>query len=176
MSRRRLRRREKAQRHLPAPSGVDVALPPIIREAARVERLAYTRTQAAQALGISRSTFIRRVLPFVETIETGWGARLIPVDEVERFVAERRRNARTKGRPPPGRPGRKTGLPAELVERIRREHADGKTLGEIARGLNTDCVPTSQGGRQWWSSTVRSALIRSRPTNTARAVNSTTQT
>lgn len=60
----------------------------VVREVGWVERLAYTQTQAAQALGISRSTFYRRILPFVETIEIGSGARLIPVDEVKRFVAE----------------------------------------------------------------------------------------
>jgi DNA-binding XRE family transcriptional regulator len=40
----------------------------VVREAPFVERLAYTRSQAAEALGISRSTFTRHVLPFVETV------------------------------------------------------------------------------------------------------------
>ena len=40
-----------------------------------VERLAYTRAQAAEALGISTSTFIRRLLPFIDTVEMPWGAR-----------------------------------------------------------------------------------------------------
>ncbi|HEX5468274.1 MAG TPA: recombinase family protein [Gaiellaceae bacterium] len=129
----------------------------VVREAAYVERLAYTRTQAATALGISRSTFIRRVLPFVETIETGWGTSLIPVDEVERFLLERRRQARAT----PGSPtrwGRRTGLPKEIIARIHRERADGRSLGQIARGLSADGVPTSQGGRQWWPSTIRAVL------------------
>lgn len=147
--------------------------PAIIREATRVERLAYTRTQAAQALGISRSTFIRRVLPHIETIETGWGGRLVPVDEVERFVAQRRRNARAEQTP--ARPGRKPGLSSEVLTRIRDEHAIGRSLGDIARGLNADRIPTAQGGRQWWSSTVRAALIRSSPTNTGEVVNRPTQ-
>lgn len=159
MSRRRLRGKEKAQRHASAPAATAVA-PPIIREVARVERLAYTRTQAAQALGISRSTFIRRVLPYVETIETGWGARLVPIDELERFLLERRRGARA-GRPVAARPGRKPNLSAPLLARIRNERAEGRSLGEIARALNADGVPTSQGGRQWWSSTVRAVLVRS---------------
>ncbi len=65
----------------PSPSDVDVARSAAHadqREATRVERLAYTRTQAAEALGVSRSTFIRRVLPYVETVEMPWGAKLIP--------------------------------------------------------------------------------------------------
>lgn len=131
----------------------------VIREATHVERLAYTRTQAAAALGISRSTFIRRVLPYVETIETGAGTRLIPVDEVERFLAERRRRAQ-RAHATPGRPGRKAGLSAEVVARMRDEYARGKSLGAIAHDLNIDGVPTAQGGRQWWPSTVRAVLMR----------------
>ena len=146
---------------------VDADVPRVvIREATYVERLAYTRAQAAAALGISRSTFIRRVLPFVETIETGWGIGLVPVDELERFVGERRRKAQAERRPP-ARPGRRIGLPADVVARIRDEHAEGKSLAEIARGLNADGVPTSQGGRKWWPSTVRAVLARSTPPKSA---------
>lgn len=160
VSRHRLRRRsEKARRHLSFTLDKDVSRV-IVRETSHIERLAYTRTQAAAALGISRSTFVRRVLPFVETIETGWGTRLVPVDEVERFVAERRQKARAERRST-ARPGRKIGLPAEIVARIRDEHSAGKSLGEIGRGLNADGVRTSQGGRQWWPSTVRAVLVRS---------------
>jgi hypothetical protein len=152
MSRRRHRRRaEKEQRHKQPQ--------PIIRETTRVERLAYTRTQAAEALGISRSTFDRRVLPCIETIEMPWGARLIPADELERLVAERRRSARRNRRPsrPPGRP---TALAPELVARIRAEHAAGRSLAQISRDLNASATPTAHGGRQWWPSTVRATLRR----------------
>jgi hypothetical protein len=166
MSRSRLRRRtEKARRHAYPTNDPDVSRV-VVREASHVVRLAYTRTQAAAALGISRSTFIRRVLPFVETIETGWGTRLVPVDEVERFVAERRRIASAERRSP-ARPGRRIGLSAEIVARIRDEHAAGTSLGQIARGLNVDGVRTSQGGRQWWPSTVRAVLVRSSPPDSA---------
>jgi hypothetical protein len=51
-----------------------------------VERLAYTRTEAAHALGISRSTFNRRVLPYIDTIEMPWGTKLIPFDELARLL------------------------------------------------------------------------------------------
>ena len=104
-----------------------------------MERLAYTRQQAAEALGISTSTFNRRVLPFIDTLQMDWGTRLIPVDELERVLTERRQQARAQRRPP-ARPGRKTGLPPEIPLRIQGEHANGKSLGEIARGLNSDGV------------------------------------
>ena len=131
----------------------------VVREATRVERLVYTRSQAAEALGMSVSTFNRRVLPFIETVEMDWGTRLIPVDQLESFVVERRRKARAEPRQPVLR-GRKPGLSPEIVGRIHNEHAKGQTLGEIARSLDADGVATSQGGRQWWPSTVRAVLVR----------------
>ena len=83
----------------------------VVGEAPRVERLAYTRTQAAESLGVSRSTFNRRVLPLIETVAMPWDTRLIPVDELQRLLAERRQTARAEalprarpGRPPLSRP------------------------------------------------------------------------
>ena len=100
--------RESAAAHASVVAGRPAAPPTIVREATRVERLAYTRTQAAEALGISRSTFNRRVLPLVETLEMPWGARLIPVDELQRLLAEQRRPARKQAQPAPTRPARGT--------------------------------------------------------------------
>jgi Recombinase len=117
-------------------------------------------------LGVSLATLDRRVIPAIETVRTEWGSRLIPVDELERYLAERRQEARAARRRP-ARPGRKPGLEPELVARIRGEYASGCTLGEIARHLNADGVGTSQGGHQWWPSTVRVVLVRSPPLNSA---------
>jgi hypothetical protein len=151
------RRSEKAQRHTVANR---VAAPAdVVLEAARVERLAYTRSQAAAALGISRSTFDRRILPLIETIEMPWGTRLIPVDELERMLGERRRPARRRT-PPAARVGRKATVPTNIVERVRAEHLAGESLGQIARRLNAEHVPTAHGGTQWWPSSVRAVLHR----------------
>lgn len=60
-----------------------------IREARVVQRLAYTRRQAAEALGVSISTIDRRVVPAMETIKLPWGQRLIPVDELKPFSISR---------------------------------------------------------------------------------------
>ena len=128
-----------------------------IREAGYVERLAYTRMQAAEALGVSRST-LRRVLPYLETIDMPWGAQLIPVDELERLVAERRRKAAAPVEP--AAPGRPPMVPRDVSDRIRAEHATGKSLHRIAADLNADQIPTAHGGHQWWPSTVRSVLLR----------------
>src|SRR4051812_40035579 len=105
MSRRRTKRRG-AKSQAPRPSEARTAQRTIVREATRVERLVYTRTQAAEALGLGRSTFNRRVLPLIETIEMPWGIRLIPADELERLIAERRRPARENAQRP-GIPGRR---------------------------------------------------------------------
>jgi hypothetical protein len=131
----------------------------VVREADRVERLAYTRTQAAEALGVSRSTFNRRVLPLIETIAMPWGTRLIPVDELQRFLAEQRRPARAQALSRAR--GRPVAVATDVADRIRAKHAAGNSLGKIARELTADQVPTAHGGAQWWPSTVRAVLHRS---------------
>ena len=129
----------------------------VVRQSARVEKLAYTRLQAAEALGISR-TSLTRLLPYMDTIETPLGTLLIPVDELERLLAERR--GPRHARPRPRRSGRPATVPPEIVERIRAAHAVGKSYGEIARALNADGTPTAHGGQQWWPSTIRVILRR----------------
>lgn len=129
-------------------------------EARHAERLAYTRSQAAQALGVSRSTFIRRVLPYLDTIEMPWGAKLIPVDELERLILERRRacpEARAERRPA----GRPPAVSPEVIERIHTQRAAGRSLSKIAADLNNAGTPTVSGGSQWWPSTIRAILVRS---------------
>jgi Recombinase len=107
---------------------------------------------------------VRRLLPFVEIVELPWGTKLIPADELERLVTERRRPAGE--RPRPAMPGRPCGPRAELVDRIRAERAAGKSFGQIARNLNSSGTPTAHGGAQWWPSTVR-AVLRRRPSDAA---------
>jgi Recombinase len=148
---------EKTKRHESSGPRVPDSAVPRVRQATQVERLAYTRSQAAEALGVSRTTFSRRVLPLVETIDMPWGSRLVPVDELERLVSERRRPAR--GRAPTAPPGRPTSVPDELVRHVQAEHVKGKSLHQIARDLNASQTPTAHGGAQWWPSTVR-ALVR----------------
>jgi hypothetical protein len=87
-----------------------------------------------------------------------WGTRLIPADELERLLAEHRQPANRRAAPKvQGRPRQ---LSDRVVERIQAAHTAGRSLGEIARELNADSVPTAQGGRQWWPSTIRAVLNR----------------
>lgn len=153
--RERRRRRQAAETPRRSPSRNDE-----LRATEEVERLAYSRRQAADALGVSISTIDRRVVPAIDTVKTPWGQRLIPVRELERFIMELTEPARPRAAPRPA--GRPAVLPTSIVDRIRREYASGSTLGEIARTLTADGAPTAHGGRQWWPSTVRSVLARAR--------------
>lgn len=56
--------------------------------------------------------------------------------------------------------GRRSTLPARVLERIKREREASRTLAAIASGLNDDAIPTGQGGREWYPSTVRAVLQR----------------
>jgi hypothetical protein len=163
--RRQRRRREKEQRHAPTPVTPRVATDGHVN--GPNERLVYSREQAAQALGVSLATLDRRIVPAIATVKTEWGARLIPVRELERYLAERTEHPRLSRRTA-AEVGRKPSLPREIVARIRHEHARGASLAEIARGLNRDDVPTGQAGRQWWRSTVRAVLLRSSQGGSAR--------
>ena len=165
MARRHRRKTEKAKRHAPSAPKPSSSPAIAVRRAADVERLAYTRTQAAEALGVSRSTFDRRVLPLLETVDMPWGTRLVPVDELKRFVEERRGSARGRAQTVP--PGRPIAIPAAVVQHIQAEHAKGKSLRQIARDLSTSRTPTAHGGAQWWPSTVRAVLGRSSLPETA---------
>jgi hypothetical protein len=174
VSRRRLkRRRHKTVRQTPPPPAKPLGAEPAVlfreaerfeakavaREVQRVERLAYTRAQAAAALGISRTTFNRHVLPFVETIEIGSGSRLIPIDELQRYAADRRRPAR-RAQGSQARSGRPPVVSHEVVAEIRAQHDAGQSLAQIARELNDAGTPTAHGGARWWPSTVRAVLDR----------------
>jgi DNA invertase Pin-like site-specific DNA recombinase len=56
--------------------------------------------------------------------------------------------------------GRRSTLPPEIARRIKRRRSAGWTLRRIADKLNAEGVPTGQGGRRWYASTVRAVLDR----------------
>ena len=55
--------------------------------------------------------------------------------------------------------GRFEGVSARVADRIRELHKSGLSLNAIATRLTADAVPTAQGGRRWYASTVR-AIVR----------------
>jgi hypothetical protein len=155
---RKLRQHRGEPKRIWAPAGE-------LQEVEEPDRLAYSRKQAAEALGVSVSTIDRRVVPLLSTVKTPWGQRLIPAAELQRFLREHLEPPRQPGER--GNAGRPPTLPRNVVERIRLQYARGHGLAEIARALNDDGVPTAHGGRQWWPSTVRTVLVRSSPPTSA---------
>jgi Recombinase len=159
MSARRKRRHQRRSRQHRAAQKGACAPPGELREADETSRLAYTRKQAAEALGVSISTIDRRVVPSISTVKTPWGQRLIPALQLERLLNDHldpphdRRHHGAAGRPP--------SLPRPVVDRIRLEYARGRGLADIARAFNQEGIPTAHGGRRWWPSTVRAVLVRS---------------
>jgi hypothetical protein len=163
-AKRKKRRERKLRQHRADPKRF-WAPPGALQEVEEPDRLAYSRKQAAGALGVSISTIDRRVVPSLNTVKTPWGQRLIPAAELERFLHEHVEPPREPGER--GRAGRPPTVPRPVVERIRLQYARGHGLAEIARALNDDGVPSAHGGRQWWPSTVRDVVVRSSPPTSA---------
>src|SRR6266540_5167803 len=120
MGAKRKRKRERARRHQIAARRSTPVRAVELREVTAIEPLAYSRKQAAEALGVSVSTIDRRIVPTIDTVKTPWGQRLIPADELERFLREHLKARRQPSRH--GRAGRPPSLPQPIVDRVRTEY------------------------------------------------------
>ena len=78
----------------------------------------------------------------------------------QQLISKRTRQALARKRAQGVRLGRPPTISPYAIERIRRERAAGHSLAAIANGLNTDHIPTAQGGRQWYPATIRHTLKR----------------
>jgi DNA invertase Pin-like site-specific DNA recombinase len=76
------------------------------------------------------------------------------------LISQRIRQALAAKRAQGVRLGRPPTMSTYAIERITRERAAGHSLTQIANGLNTDQVPTAQGGRRWYPATIRHTLNR----------------
>ena len=76
-----------------------------------------------------------------------------------RLIAERTREALAATRAQGVRLGRRSTLPPAVRRRIQQARAEGLSLPKIAEQLNAEGVPTGQGGRRWYPSSVRPVLV-----------------
>jgi DNA invertase Pin-like site-specific DNA recombinase len=77
-----------------------------------------------------------------------------------RLIGQRTKEALAAKKAAGVRIGRPAQVPAEVVQRVREAHESGKSLRAIAGMLNEERVPTGQGGKQWYASSVRALLSR----------------
>lgn len=72
-----------------------------------------------------------------------------------RLIGQRTRDALAAKKAEGVKLGRPQTLPADIVDRIVSERDSGSSWSAIGRGLDTDQIPTAQGGKKWYPATVR---------------------
>jgi hypothetical protein len=75
------------------------------------------------------------------------------------MIGERTRTALAAKRAGGWTPGRPVQTSPAVIDRIIRERLAGAGWTTIARGLEADQIPTSQGGTRWWPSAVRACYL-----------------
>ena len=77
-----------------------------------------------------------------------------------KVIGQRTKDALAVKRSEGVRLGRPVSLPEAIRERILADRLTGLSYRAIAEALNTEGVPTAQGGRAWYAATVRAVEQR----------------
>jgi DNA invertase Pin-like site-specific DNA recombinase len=104
-------------------------------------------------IGLDLSTPAGKMVAQIMASVAEWEREIISARTKDALVEVRRRGTAL---------GRPSGLPDSTIARIHREHADGKSLYEIAKSLRADGIPSGQGGK-WHTSSVQYVLSRYGP-------------
>ena len=75
-----------------------------------------------------------------------------------RLIGQRTKEALAARRAEGVQLGRPRNLDTKIVRRIVRERRKGASLTKIADDLTRDGVPTAQGGKRWYASTIKAVL------------------
>ena len=102
---------------------------------------------AALDIGVDTSTTNGRMLANIIMALAQWERRIIGQRTKLALGQVKHRGEVKLGRP--------TTVTRDAVAIITAMRASGSSLREVARALNEAGVPTAQGGRQWYASTVR---------------------
>lgn len=102
-------------------------------------------------LGVDTTTPAGELVANVMMSVAQWERRAISTRTKEGLAAKRAQGVRL---------GRPSSVPNDVVRRIRRERDSGRSLREIADRLTDDAIPTGQGGKRWYASTVSAVLER----------------
>lgn len=86
-----------------------------------------------------------------------------------RLIGQRTKDALAVKKSQGYRLGRPSGIPPLVLAEIEAMRASGSSWRTIAADLNSRRVPTSQGGKRWYASTVQQAVLRDRTDDATRA-------
>lgn len=105
-------------------------------------------------LGIDTSTSTGRLVANIMASVAEWEREAIGARTREGMAAKKAAGVKF---------GRPSAITDAVRSRIRAERDAGRSLQQIAYGLNLTAVPTGHRGLKWWPSTVRAALQNRSP-------------
>lgn len=108
---------------------------------------------AALDLGLDLSTPQGELVANVIASVAQWERRMIGQRTREGLAVKRAEGVRV---------GRPRVVDETMARKIRRQRGRGRTYAEIADKLNAERVPTAQGGKRWYPSTVRAVAVARR--------------